>query len=113
MERQTIAHCQLGVARNRGRGREGGGPLQLPHCTCTERTVRERFLEHKGYVTSKLLSKATGAHFNQQGHSFSDMKVTVLEKIFNKNPQYRKTREKMWINRFNTKYKGLNKISGG
>ena len=79
----------------------------------TERTVRERFLEHKGYVTSKLLSKATGAHFNQQGHSFSDMKVTVLEKIFNKNPQYRKTREKMWINRFNTKYKGLNKISGG
>ena len=47
--------------------------------------------------------KATGAHFNQQGHSFSDMTVTVLEKIFNKNPQYRKTREKMWINRLNTK----------
>ena len=79
----------------------------------TERTVKERFLEHKGYVTSKVTNKATGEHFNQKGHSFSDMTVTVIEKIFNQNPQYRKQREKMWINRFNTKYKGLNKMSGG
>ena len=43
MERQTIAHCQLGVARHRGRRREGEGrPLQLPHCTYTERNGRER-----------------------------------------------------------------------
>ena len=79
----------------------------------TERTVKERFLEHKGYVTSKVTNKATGEHFNQKGHSFSDMTVTVIEQIFNQNPQYRKQREKMWINRFNTKYKGLNKMSGG
>ena len=62
---------------------------------------------------SKMMNKATGEHFNQKGHSFSDMTVTVIEKIFNQNPQYRKQREKMWINRFNTKYKGLNKMSGG
>ena len=79
----------------------------------TDRTVKERFLEHKGYVTSKMMNKSTGEHFNQQGHRVSDMTVTVLEKIFNQNPQYRKQREKMWINRFNTKYKGLNKMSGG
>ena len=79
----------------------------------TDRSIKERFLEHKSYVTSRLLSKATGRHFNEPGHSVSDMTLTVLEKIFNLNPLYRKQREKMWINRFNTKYKGLNRINGG
>ena len=39
------------------------------------------------------------------------MEVTILEKIFNEDPQYRKQREQMWIEKFNTKYKGLNKKS--
>ena len=79
----------------------------------TDRSVKERFLEHKSYVTSRLMNKATGSHFNEPGHSVSDMTLTILEKIFNQNPLYRKQREKMWINRFNTKYKGLNRINGG
>ena len=79
----------------------------------TERTVKERFLEHKGYVTTRTMSKATGRHFNERGHSVSDMTLTILEKVFNQNPQYRKQREKMWITQFNTKYKGLNRINGG
>ena len=36
--------------------------------------------------------------------------VTVLEKIRN-NTLYRKQREQMWIQNFNTKYRGLNKKS--
>ena len=79
----------------------------------TERTVKERFLEHKGYVTTRTMSKATGRHFNEKGHSVSDMTLTILEKVFNQNPQYRKQREKMWINLFNTRYRGLNRINGG
>ena len=79
----------------------------------TERSVRERFREHRGYVTANMKNKATGQHFNEPGHSISDMTITVIEKIFNKDPRYRKQREKMFINKFNTRYKGLNKMSGG
>ena len=79
----------------------------------TERSVKERFREHRGYVAANLKNKATGQHFNEPGHSVSDMTITVIEKVFNKDPQYRKQREKMFINKFNTRYKGLNKMSGG
>ena len=79
----------------------------------TDRKIRERFREHRGYVTAKMENKATGKHFNEPGHNVSDMTFTVIEKIYNNDPNYRKQREKMWINKFNTKYKGLNKISGG
>ena len=79
----------------------------------TERSVRERFREHMGYVTASLKNKATGQHFNEPGHKVSDMTITVIEKVFNKDPRYRKQREKMFINKFNTRYKGLNKMSGG
>ena len=68
----------------------------------TERSIKERFLEHKGYVRNTMLTKATGNHFNQRGHSVYDMEITVVEKIFNNDPQYRKQREKMYINKFNT-----------
>ena len=57
------------------------------------------------------MNKATGEHFNLPGHKMADMEVSILEKIHNKDPQYRKARERMWIERFNTKYKGLNKKS--
>ena len=79
----------------------------------TERTLKERFAEHRGYVKNKILTKSTGKHFNEVGHRESDMTITILEKIFNANPQYRKQREKMWINKFNTKYKCLNRMNGG
>ena len=78
----------------------------------TERSLKERFSEHRGYVTNNVISKATGKHFNEKSHRVSDMTITILEKIFNPNPQFRKTREKLWINKFNTKYKGLNKMNG-
>ena len=47
----------------------------------TERSLQERFSEHKQYVTSRQTTKATGLHFNLPGHSISDMKVTILEKF--------------------------------
>ena len=79
----------------------------------SERSLKERFLEHKGYVNNRILTKATGAHFNEKGHSISDMEITIIEKIFNQDPQFRKQREKMFINKFNTKYKGINRNTGG
>ena len=79
----------------------------------SERSIKERFLEHKGYVTNNNLSKATGSHFNQKGHKIRELEITILEKIFNPEPQFRKQREKMYINKFNTKYKGINRSNGG
>ena len=75
----------------------------------TDRSLQDRFSEHRGYVTRKILTKSTGEHFNTPGHKMADMQVTILEQIYNTDPQFRKAREKMWIERFNTKYKGLNK----
>ena len=79
----------------------------------TERMIKERFAEHRGYVNTKNESKTTGAHFNTRGHATSDMEITVIEKVFNQDAQFRKQREKLWIQKFNTRYRGLNRINGG
>ena len=75
----------------------------------SERSIHERLSEHKAYVANKQLSKATGAHFNLPGHSVSEMKVSILEKVHSLDPLVRKEREELFIRKFNTKYKGLNK----
>ena len=74
----------------------------------SERSLQERFSEHKAYVVNKHLTKATGAHYNTPGHSVSDMQVSILEKIYSTDPLIRKEREELFIRKFNTKYKGLN-----
>ena len=50
-----------------------------------------------------------GEHFNMPGHSLSNMIVTVLEKVKTIDEMYRKEREKYFIMKFNTYYKGLNR----
>ena len=75
----------------------------------TERKMSERFSEHRGYVNRKIISQPTGQHFNSPGHSISDMKVTVIEKIKKTDKMYREERETYFIALFNTFYRGLNK----
>ena len=75
----------------------------------SERSLQYRFSEHKGYVINKHLAKATGAHFNLPGHSVSDMTVTILEKVHSMDPLVRKEREELFIRKFNSKYRGINK----
>ena len=58
----------------------------------SQRSLQERIAEHRGYISNKHLSKATGQHFNLPGHQLSDMEVTILEKVRN-NEQFRKQRE--------------------
>ena len=41
-----------------------------------------------------MLTKSTGEHFNTPGHNMADMQVTILEQLFNSDPQFRKTRQK-------------------
>ena len=73
--------------------------------------MQERFSEHKGYALNQKTSKTTGEHFSQKGHKVSDMRVTVLEKVFSSDPAVRKERERHFIVKMNTKHKGLNKIT--
>ena len=77
----------------------------------TEKTLAIRFTQHRGYVRNEKLDTATGTHFNLPGHSLSNMKVTILEKIKSNEPMMRKTRESYYIKKFNSKHKGMNKKS--
>ena len=75
----------------------------------TNKTINQRFRQHKGYVNNRKLNKATGAHFNLLGHSVSDMRITMVEKIYNQDNFFRKEREKFYIYKFLSKLKGLNR----
>ena len=75
----------------------------------SEKSLATRFGQHKGYVRNKKFDQATGAHFNQRGHCITDMQVMIIEKIHSTDGAYRKEREKMYINLFNTGYRGINK----
>ena len=78
----------------------------------SEREINERISEHRGYIYRKETQHATGAHFNKPGHSLSNMKVTVLEKVRSNDPMYRKEREKFHIRKFNSFYNGMNRSPG-
>ena len=77
----------------------------------SERTLQERFSEHRGYVVNEKVNKTTGEHYNSKGHKVSDMHITILEKIFSSDTAFRKEREKFHIMKMNTRYKGLNRVT--
>ena len=61
----------------------------------------------------KKVHKATGHHFNNGGCKIHHMSITILEKEKTNTLQYRLTREKYYIEKFNLKYRGLNRNGGG
>lgn len=76
----------------------------------TERKLRERIKEHIGYAKNKMIHKTTGNHFNLPGHSWLNMKFTVIEQVKSTDRIYREEREKHFIKQFNTYYDGINKM---
>ena len=66
----------------------------------THQELCERIYQHVGYVRSKVISRATGQHFNLPGHSMHIMKFTVLEKVKSDDPLYGRKREKLMIRKF-------------
>ena len=75
----------------------------------TQRQLKERINEHRGYARNGITSNATGEHFNMPGHSESNMQFTVIEQPKQKDLFYRKEREQHHISKFNTYYKGINR----
>jgi hypothetical protein len=47
----------------------------------TKRSLEKRLSEHRGYLTSMFPTKKTGIRFTQHGHSVSDVRLTILEKM--------------------------------
>ena len=67
----------------------------------TKRRFCDRFNNHKSYVTEKKMDQICGAHFNEKGHSTSDMLPTIIEQVYPKGDDFlRLKREKMWIMRY-------------
>ena len=78
----------------------------------TERRFKDRIADHLGYIKNKKLELPTGEHFNKNGHSLSDLKAIILEKVTSSDQLYRKERERYLIRKFNSYYKGMNKSPG-
>ena len=47
----------------------------------TDRSMKYRFSEHKGYVKNDKKTHGTGLYLNQPGHSLNDMKLIILDKF--------------------------------
>ena len=54
---------------------------------------------HKG---TRNVDMATGEHFSLPGHTLSDLRITILEKVRSNDDMYRKGRERYFIGKFNT-----------
>ena len=76
------------------------------------RKLKDRLQEHKGYINNTHLNQPTGFHFNKQGHTLSDMKIIILEKVKKRDNFYRKEREKYLIRKCNTYNQGMNGNQG-
>ena len=47
----------------------------------SNRSVKYRLADHRGYIIKQQGDKATGAHFNTPGHSLANLTCTVLETV--------------------------------
>ena len=59
----------------------------------SEKTTKERISEYRGSIFRKETRHATGHHFNQPGHSLTNIKLTVIEIVKKTDSLYRKEHE--------------------
>ena len=76
----------------------------------TERSLKDRISEHIGYVRPKKTNQATGYHVNLPGHCLGDLKVTGLKRVIKPDIEYRKEKESYIIRKFNSFYRGINRL---
>ena len=75
----------------------------------TKRLLKFRLADHRGYVTNRDTTTATGHHFTLPGHSIDDLRITVIEQVKKNNLLYRKEREEYHIRRFDSFHNGMNR----
>ena len=84
----------------------------FPKCEYVGRSTlrfQDRYSQHRDYVKRQIVTEVSGSHFTMSGHSVADMRGCVLEKVKSVDPYVLKTREHLYIQRFNTYYAGLNR----
>jgi hypothetical protein len=72
----------------------------------TERTLKERFGEHKISVRTHA-KNAVGDHFNRPGHSVANITNLAIEKVRKPGTQIIEKRKSFWINQLEAEYRGL------
>ena len=82
---------------------------QFKYVGMMSQPYRTRRSEHKHNVRSQLLDKPSGYHFNQPGHSLSELTGLVLKHEKSPDPFILKTREYFYIHKIDTYNNGLNK----
>ena len=85
-------------------------PCMQRYIGTTGRQLKHRLAEHRGYISNLVLSRATGAHWNQPGHSLADLKVVILEQSKYSSEEYCKEREKYFIRIFDTYHTSINRV---
>lgn len=76
----------------------------------TGRSLRDRLTDHRSSINTGKQTPI-GIHFRQEGHSFFDLKVTIIEQLTSgiEPTLVRKQREEFWQNKLGTKFpQGLN-----
>ena len=67
----------------------------------TQNALSKRMYLHRSNINKNTGTHVT-RHFNQPGHSLSNVKVQVIEKVFKNTKEARLTRERFWIRKLNT-----------
>ena len=83
-----------------------------PKCEYIGKTIQSfqrRFSDHRDYIKRGILTEPSGEHFSKDGHNVSHLKGLILEKVKNKDPYILKSREHMYIKKFDTFKNGLNR----
>ena len=86
---------------------------KCPHWTYIGETSRrfcDRLKDHRGYIYRKDLRHSVGQHFNQGSHQLSDLTAFAIERVHPiGNTRIRKTRESLWISRYDSASFGGNR----
>ena len=77
----------------------------------TGQSLRNRMNGHKQTIRNKNLFVPVGEHFNKEGHSISDMRITVLQGHLRNTTQRRICEQKL-IAKFDCLHNGLNRDMG-
>ena len=87
---------------------------EFPRCEYIGKSIRsfqERMAEHRDYAKRGILTEPAGDHFNTPGHSVSDLRGCILEKVKSRDKFVLASREHFYIQKFDTYRNGLNKES--
>ena len=65
----------------------------------TKNALQIRLNGHRYDIGNMKIQKPVAKHFNRRGHSMEDLTIMVIEKLRNNDIQFRRRRERFWIDK--------------